>query len=137
MKEQIRDEPDMNTQGQVLNKDKNCKYDKVGYFEMQTEESWKCLSNGTSSLNNDPESQSQTAIQSTISGLEADVREIKIHLRQLFERTVHKEVKEKTAKEWRVVALVLDRLFFFIYLTAIVVSIITVFKNVLFYSPPS
>ncbi|XP_033748876.1 neuronal acetylcholine receptor subunit alpha-5-like isoform X1 [Pecten maximus] len=130
MKDQIRENPKLKNQGQVITKDKNCKYDKVGYFEMQTEESWKCLSNGTSGLNNDPESQPQTALQSTINGLESDVREIKIHLRQLYERTVQRELKEKTAKEWRVVALVLDRLFFFVYLTAIVVSIITTMYNI-------
>ncbi|CAG5126552.1 unnamed protein product, partial [Candidula unifasciata] len=36
------------------------------------------------------------------------------------------------AREWKLVALVLDRLFFFIYLIAIVVSAVTLFQTPIF-----
>lgn len=38
-----------------------------------------------------------------------------------------RDVKDKVAQEWRLVALALDRLFFLVYLVTIVVSLVAIF----------
>jgi len=40
-----------------------------------------------------------------------------------------KEAKAKTVNDWKQVALVLDRTFFFIYLTAIIISLAVMFPR--------
>ena len=122
--------------GKNVNREKNFKYDKVGYFEMQSEESWKGLPNGVTNINNANESDLNVMSSSGYSGafasLENDVKDISLHLKRIADKAADKEAKEKISREWRVVALVLDRLFFFFYLLAIVVSIFTVFEKALF-----
>lgn len=107
------------------------KYDKVGYFEMQTEESWKGLPNGTSSVNIESDAIQEHSV-SPIVVLEQDIKDIKAYLKAMEDRNSEKELKERISKEWRLIALVFDRLFFFLYLLAITVSICTVFENALF-----
>ncbi|KAK3091433.1 hypothetical protein FSP39_019854 [Pinctada imbricata] len=119
-----------------VNREKNFKYDKVGYFEMQTEESWKGLPNGVANKNSSDSDHntvsSSSSCSSAIASLENDVKDIRLFLKRIIDRTSEKEAKEKISREWRVVALVLDRLFFFFYLLAIIVSIFTVFEKALF-----
>ena len=59
--------------------------------------------------------------------LETEVREIKNVLRSFMSRIHQKDAKDKVAREWRLVALALDRLFFVIYLVTIVVSLVAIF----------
>ena len=61
--------------------------------------------------------------------IEQDIREIRRSLRAFLNRLSEKDVKGKIAMEWRTVALVLDRLFFFMYLTTIIVSLATIFPR--------
>lgn len=58
---------------------------------------------------------------------------INYHLSELMdfikryrERIAEKDRKEKTAKEWKAAGLIFDRIFFLIYLTAIVTSLCVV-----------
>ncbi|XP_048761271.1 neuronal acetylcholine receptor subunit alpha-10-like isoform X2 [Ostrea edulis] len=118
-------------------KEKNVKYDKVGYFEMQAESSWKEQPNGT--LHNDQANsgeQDKMEMSTSFSGhfdnMSSDVKEIKAYLKKMIDKVADKDAKEVIAREWRIVALVLDRLFFFLYFLSIIISVCVVFKNVLF-----
>jgi hypothetical protein len=62
-------------------------------------------------------------------GVENDVREIRRMLKAYIGRLENKDVAAKTTKEWRIVARVLDRLFFFCYIGTILVSLFTVFPH--------
>ena len=119
------------------------KYDRVGMFEMQPEENWQPLSNGGPGSETDLSSTScpETRLlgslplptPSQFSLLEAEVREIKRHLKRMVDKNAEKAHKEYLAREWKLVALVLDRLFFFAYLTAILVSAFTLFKTTVYH----
>ncbi|GFR58850.1 neuronal acetylcholine receptor subunit alpha-7 [Elysia marginata] len=119
------------------------KYDRVGMFEMQPEENWRPLSNGGPGSETDISSTScpETRLlgslplpaPSQFSLLEAEVREIKRHLKRMVDKNAEKAHKEYLAREWKLVALVLDRLFFFAYLTAILVSAFTLFKTTVYH----
>lgn len=61
--------------------------------------------------------------------LESDVKEIKRILRAYMVRLSDKDYNARVAKEWRVVARVLDRLFFFMYVSTIIVSLATIFPR--------
>lgn len=61
--------------------------------------------------------------------LESDVKEIKRILRSYMVRLSDKDYHSRVAKEWRVVARVLDRLFFFMYVSTIIVSLATIFPR--------
>ena len=61
--------------------------------------------------------------------IESDVKEIKRILRTFINRLNDKDAQGKIAKEWRIVARILDRLFFFIYVLTIVVSLATIFPK--------
>ena len=61
--------------------------------------------------------------------LEQDIREIRRILKSYMSRLGDKDANAKTAKEWRIVARVLDRLFFFMYCSTIVVSLATIFPK--------
>ena len=65
---------------------------------------------------------------------ENDVKEIRRLLKSYIGRLEGKDTSAKHAKEWRVVARVLDRIFFFIYIGTIIISIFTIFPREL---PPS
>ena len=61
--------------------------------------------------------------------IENDIKEIKRILRTFINRLNEKDAQGKVAKEWRIVARVLDRLFFFMYLCTIIVSLATIFPK--------
>ena len=61
--------------------------------------------------------------------VESDLKEIRNFLRSTRRRMEDKEAKAKTVNDWKQVALVLDRTFFFIYLTAIIVSLAVMFPR--------
>ena len=61
--------------------------------------------------------------------IESDIREIKRILRTYITRLNDKDAQGKIAKEWRIVARVLDRLFFFMYVSTIIVSLATIFPK--------
>jgi len=61
--------------------------------------------------------------------LEADVRDIRRLLKTYVTRLETKDAAARTAKEWRIVARVLDRLFFFCYVGIIIVSMIVIFYS--------
>ncbi|XP_050394708.1 neuronal acetylcholine receptor subunit beta-3 isoform X2 [Patella vulgata] len=142
MRNQLVDENlEKNTNAFVAynNKDKNkhseFKYDRVGCFEMQTEESWRVLTNGTPQvLNTDPENPFErpfSTLPRAISNLEKEIKDIKDYLKVIVDKSQDKEAKEKAAREWKNVALVLDRLFFFLYLIAMMASAFTIFETTL------
>ena len=129
--------PNNNLNGNVANKEKRFKYDKVGYFEMQSEDSWKPLPNGIGVSNNDDDTCPIPALpnsssQAFFSSVEADVKDIRNHLQRWSEKEVEKEIKDRITREWRIVALVLDRLFFCLYLLVIIVSVFTAFQRAIF-----
>lgn len=62
-------------------------------------------------------------------GLETDVREIKRFLKTIIYKQKHKENIDKVRAEWRAVALVLDRMFFVLYVLSIIVSLATIFPR--------
>ncbi len=61
--------------------------------------------------------------------VETDLKEIRDFLRSTRKRMEDKEAKAKTVNDWKQVALVLDRTFFFIYLTAIIISLAVMFPR--------
>lgn len=61
--------------------------------------------------------------------LETDVKEIKRYIKTIIYKQKHKENTEKVRAEWRAVALVLDRMFFFLYVLSIIVSLATIFPR--------
>lgn len=61
--------------------------------------------------------------------VEAEVREIRRYLKQLMSRLQQKEERSKIMLEWKIVALVLDRLFFFFYLVTCIVSLMLIFPR--------
>lgn len=61
--------------------------------------------------------------------LETDVREIKRYIKTLLYKQKHAENLDKMRGEWRAIALVLDRLFFVLYVLSIIVSLATMFPK--------
>ena len=61
--------------------------------------------------------------------IESDIKDIKRMLRTYINRLNEKDSQAKIAKEWRIVARVLDRLFFFMYVSTIIVSLATIFPK--------
>ena len=61
--------------------------------------------------------------------MENDVKEIKRILKTFMNRLSDKDAQGKIAKEWRIVARILDRLFFFLYVITIIVSLATIFPK--------
>ena len=61
--------------------------------------------------------------------IEGDIKEIKRILRTYIGRLNDKDAQGRIAKEWRIVARVLDRLFFFMYVVTIIVSLATIFPK--------
>ncbi|ESN93688.1 hypothetical protein HELRODRAFT_140970, partial [Helobdella robusta] len=59
--------------------------------------------------------------------LENDVKEIRKMLKAYITRLDNKDTSAKYAKEWRLVARVLDRIFFYAYIGTIIVSLCTIF----------
>ena len=73
--------------------------------------------------------QQQISASITFMTVESDLKEIRDFLRTTRKRMEDKEAKAKTVNDWKQVALVLDRTFFFIYLTAIIVCLIVMFPR--------
>lgn len=86
-------------------------------------------SNDTEPLkgNSTPRINSQIASQAT--SIENDVREIKRILKTYMNKVNDKDAQIKAVKEWKLVALVLDRVFFFTYLATIIISLGTIFPR--------
>ena len=61
--------------------------------------------------------------------LETEVKDVRRALRSFMTRLQEKDAAAKMLRDWRIVALVLDRLFFFMYLATIIVSLITMFPT--------
>ena len=61
--------------------------------------------------------------------IESDIKDIKRMHRTYINRLNEKDAQGKIAKEWRIVARVLDRLFFFMYVSTIIVSLATIFPK--------
>ncbi|CAF0786011.1 unnamed protein product [Adineta ricciae] len=73
--------------------------------------------------------QQQISASITFMTVESDLKEIRDFLRTTRKRMEDKEAKAKTVNDWKQVALVLDRTFFFIYLTAIIICLIVMFPR--------
>ena len=100
------------------------KYNKFQMYDM--------TSDGSSSFRNHARPEATSPDKSPIlthQSVESDVKEIRRYLRQLLNRIHQKEEKNKIALEWRIVALVMDRLFFFLYFAAIIISLVTIFPK--------
>lgn len=67
--------------------------------------------------------QQQISASITFMTVESDLKEIRDFLRTTRKRMEDKEAKAKSVNDWKQVALVLDRTFFFIYLAAIIISL--------------
>ena len=61
------------------------------------------------------------------SSIESEVKEVKKVLRNFMNRLQVRDTKEKNAMEWRLVALVIDRVFFILYIITVIVSTVTVY----------
>lgn len=64
------------------------------------------------------------SVLSSTTTLERDVRELKKYVKMLVNRQKETARKSLVAMEWRTLAIVLDRLFFFIYITTIVIAVV-------------
>lgn len=106
------------------------KYDRVGIFEMQPEENWVPVYNQTRGSETDL-TERIVSLPSQYAQLEAEVREIRRLLKHMVDKNLESTKKDYLAREWKLVALVLDRLFFFIYLLAIIISALTLFETAL------
>jgi len=61
--------------------------------------------------------------------LESDIKEIRRLLKNYIVRLENKDAMAKNSKDWRLVARVMDRLFFFSYIGTIIVSLMTAFPK--------
>lgn len=68
-------------------------------------------------------------VKSMTSTLESDVRDIRRMLQTYAGRLGERDANARTTKQWRLVARVFDRLFFFIYCATIIVSLATIFPR--------
>ncbi|CAF1183814.1 unnamed protein product [Adineta steineri] len=73
--------------------------------------------------------QQQISASITFMTVESDLKEIRDFLRTTRKRMEDKEAKAKTVNDWKQVALVLDRTFFFIYLSAIIICLVVMFPR--------
>lgn len=71
------------------------------------------------------DSEDSPIMLSSSTSLERDVRELKRYVRMFVNRQKENTKKNAIAMEWRTMALVLDRLFFFIYIATIGITVIT------------
>ena len=73
---------------------------------------------------------SEIEIDPKIGEIDSKLAEIRDFLFIYKERTEDKDKKDKIAKEWKAVGLIFDRLFFTVYLVAIVVSLSVVLSMI-------
>jgi len=71
---------------------------------------------------------------SIISPICIQIREIKRVLRSFMIKLQSRDAKEKVSLEWRLVALSIDRLFFVVYVTTIITSILVISLTCILYS---
>ena len=108
------------------------KYNKFQMYDLKEAAAAAALSNHNHQAGTPGQSEATSPDKSPVhihQSVEGDSREIRHYLRQLLNRLHQKEEKSRVAQEWRIVALVLDRLFFFMYLAAIVISLATIFPK--------
>ena len=67
--------------------------------------------------------------RSRLSTLESDVREVRRMLQAYALRLSERDAHARVTKQWRLVARVLDRLFFFVYCATITISLATFFPR--------
>lgn len=110
------------------------KYDKVGSVDTHREDSptWRVLTNGSVRTEMDTFLDKHQSMSALVN-LEAEVREVKRHIQVMTDRIAEKDLNDKIGKEWKIVALVLDRLFFILYFCCIIVSIFTIFPKATFW----
>jgi len=66
--------------------------------------------------------------------ISVQIREIKRVLRSFMIKLQSRDAKEKVSLEWRLVALSIDRLFFVVYVTTIITSILVISLKCILYS---
>uniref|UniRef100_A0A5K3FBT6 Neur_chan_LBD domain-containing protein n=1 Tax=Mesocestoides corti TaxID=53468 RepID=A0A5K3FBT6_MESCO len=71
------------------------------------------------------DSEDSPIMLSSSTSLERDVRELKRYVRMFVNRQKEGSRKNAIAMEWRTMALVLDRLFFFVYIATIGITVVT------------
>ncbi|KAL5108266.1 Neuronal acetylcholine receptor subunit beta-3 [Taenia crassiceps] len=71
------------------------------------------------------DSEDSPIMLSSSTSLERDVRELKRYVRMFVNRQKEGARKNAIAMEWRTMALVLDRLFFFVYIATIGITVVT------------
>src|SRR5262249_30694066 len=69
------------------------------------------------------------AMSVNLRSIENDLKEIRDYLRHMKKKVEDSDRKNKTADEWKQVALVLDRTFFFAYCCWLVISLIVMFPK--------
>lgn len=111
---------------------KELKYNKFQIKELPSSMQCNCHVNGNSvgapqpmTLDPSPDTSPLHLHQS----LETDIREINRYIKTIIYKQKHEDNIEKIRGEWRAVALILDRLFFFLYVLSIVVSLATIFPR--------
>lgn len=113
-------------------KDKEKKKYKIQEMKYNKFQMCECgINNKHSNANNhvDLTSPDKSPLNIPAANMETDIKDIRKCVRQYMSRITDKDTKNRKAEEWRVIALVLDRLFFFLYLIAIIISICTIFPR--------
>jgi hypothetical protein len=72
-----------------------------------------------------------------LNNMEHDIKEIRDYLRDTRKKLEAKELKTKIANDWKQMALVLDRTFFFIYLFITLFTLVLMFPEEVLAEPPS
>ena len=106
------------------------KYDRVGVYELQTDENWRPTSNGLErggDTDDVTSSDRHVILPTNYNQLEGEVREIRRHLRIMVDKSSERASREYVAREWKLCALVLDRLFFCLYLIMLIASVFGLF----------
>jgi len=98
-----------------------------------------CGTSGDSDAEPDPGARRPVASGTGVAGgdgrapkssrLESDVREVRRLLQAYALRLAERDAHARVTKQWRLVARVLDRLFFFFYVATIVISLVTIFPR--------
>ena len=103
---------------------KKLKLLKQRFHEFHRQQQQQCAS-GNSSLSND----TIAALSVNLRSIENDLKEIRDYLRHMKKKVEDTDRSNKTADEWKQVALVLDRTFFFAYCGWLVISLIAMFPK--------
>ena len=95
----------------------------------QDQQRYPCTSNDTSNCYCQYYMKQQAILTdlANLNCLEHDVKEIRDYLRDTRKKLENREYKTKLASEWKLIALVLDRTFFFIFLFITVITLVLMF----------